>query len=144
MISAILQDIHTFPDPWPWINNCLEQWSERVFLLSWETSVQLVWRESVKQLSTTPLNSFKRGKSRQRSCIEIQHVKKKVNTCGLFPSPQEHRGVGASRSFLCVCWFSWLWLVRRRKMVNILSSCQQVVVVYFWVLLQVLISVFMS
>ena len=40
------------------------------------TSVQLVWQESVKQLGTTPLNSCKRGKSWQRPCIEIRHVKK--------------------------------------------------------------------
>ena len=40
------------------------------------TSVQLVWRESVKQLSSTPLNSIKQGKSWQRPCIEILHVKK--------------------------------------------------------------------
>ena len=39
-------------------------------------SVQLVWRESVKQLSATPLNSFKRGEPWQRPCIEIQHAKK--------------------------------------------------------------------
>ena len=48
------------------------------------TSVQLVWRESEKQLSTTPLNSFKRGKSWQRPCIEIQHVKKVVNGIMVF------------------------------------------------------------
>ena len=29
------------------------------------TSVQLVWREGVKQLSTTPLNSFKQGRTWQ-------------------------------------------------------------------------------
>ena len=40
------------------------------------TSVELVCRESVKQVSTTPLNSFKRGKSWQRPCMEIRHVKK--------------------------------------------------------------------
>ena len=37
------------------------------------TSVQLVWRESVKQHSTTPLNSFKQGKPWQRPCVEIRH-----------------------------------------------------------------------
>ena len=42
-----------------------------------DISVQIVWRESVKQLSTTPLNSFKQGKAWQRSFIEIRHVKKK-------------------------------------------------------------------
>ena len=41
------------------------------------TSVELVWRESVEQLSTTPLNSFKKGESWQRPRIEIQHVKKR-------------------------------------------------------------------
>ena len=40
------------------------------------TSVQLVWRESVKQLGSTPLNSFKQGKSRQHPWIEIRTVKK--------------------------------------------------------------------
>ena len=40
------------------------------------TSVQLVWQESVKQLSTTQLNSFKQDKSWQRPCIEIGQVKK--------------------------------------------------------------------
>ena len=70
------------PDPRPSINNCLEQWSERVFLFNWVTlrSVQLVWREIVKQLSATPLNSFKRGKPWQRPCIEIRHCEKVVNT----------------------------------------------------------------
>ena len=43
------------------------------------TSVQLVWRESVKQLGTTPQKSFKQGKSWQRPCINIQHEKKVVN-----------------------------------------------------------------
>ena len=48
-------------------------------------SVQLVWRESVKQLSTTPLNSFKRGNSWQRPCSETQHMqKKKVNSVSYF------------------------------------------------------------
>ena len=37
------------------------------------TSVQLVWRESVKQLHTAPLNSFKQGKTWQRPCIETPH-----------------------------------------------------------------------
>ena len=39
------------------------------------TSVQLIWQESVKQLSTTPLNSFEQGKSWQHACIEIQLAK---------------------------------------------------------------------
>ena len=39
------------------------------------TSVRPAWRESVKQLSTTALNSFNRDKTRQRPCIEIRHVK---------------------------------------------------------------------
>ena len=39
------------------------------------TSVQLVWREGVKQLSTTPLNLLKQGESWQRPYIEIRHVK---------------------------------------------------------------------
>ena len=29
--------IHTIPDPWPWINSCLEQWSEQVLLFNWVT-----------------------------------------------------------------------------------------------------------
>ena len=40
------------------------------------TSIQLVWQESVKQLRTTLLRSFKQGKSWQRLCIEMRHVKK--------------------------------------------------------------------
>ena len=44
-----------------------------------DTSVQLIWRESVKQLSATPLNSCKQGKSLQCPCIKIGHVKKVVN-----------------------------------------------------------------
>ena len=40
------------------------------------TSVQLVWRESVKELGTTLLDSFEQGKSWQRRCIELGHVKK--------------------------------------------------------------------
>ena len=39
------------------------------------TSVQLVGRESVKRLGTTPLNSFERGKSLQRPYFEIRYVK---------------------------------------------------------------------
>ena len=39
------------------------------------TSVQLVWRESMKQLSTTLLYSFKLGNTLQRPCIEVWHVK---------------------------------------------------------------------
>ena len=48
------------------------------------TSVQLVWRESVKQLSTTPLNSFNQGKSWQRPCIEIRQVKKMAKHMHVF------------------------------------------------------------
>ena len=40
------------------------------------TSVQLVWRESVKQLCATLLKSFKQGKSSQHPCIKIWHVNK--------------------------------------------------------------------
>ena len=39
-------------------------------------SVQLIRRESVKQLSTTRLNSSNQGESWQSSCVEIRHVKK--------------------------------------------------------------------
>ena len=50
-------------------------WASLPLQLS-NTSVQLVWRESMKEVSTTPLNSFNQGKSWQRPCIEILHVKK--------------------------------------------------------------------
>ena len=53
----ILGYIQSFPDPWPSVNNCLEQWgrvSRPVQLSNWATlSVQVVWGESVKLLSTT-------------------------------------------------------------------------------------------
>ena len=44
---------HTFPNPWPWINNCIEQWSERVFLFNWVTlpfnwSGEKTWNNSVQ------------------------------------------------------------------------------------------------
>ena len=72
-----LSCIHTFPDLWPWINNCCEQWSEWVFLFNWVTlPFKLVWRGCVKELITTLLNSFKQSKSWQRHCIKVQHVKK--------------------------------------------------------------------
>ena len=58
--SYLIESIDKFPDPWPWINNCLEQWYEREFSACMSnTSVQLVWRDCVKQLDTTPLNSFR-------------------------------------------------------------------------------------
>ena len=41
-----------------------------------DISVQLLWRESMKQLSATPLNSFKQGSA----CIEVLLVKKVVNS----------------------------------------------------------------
>ena len=64
---------HTILDPWPLINDCLEQWSERVFLFSWVT-LPFNWSgvKMSKQLSTTPLNP----NLWQRTCIEILHVKK--------------------------------------------------------------------
>ena len=71
--------IHTIPDPWPMSLNIQLPWrmvwvSVPVQLRN--ASVHLVWRERVKQLSTTPLNSFKQGKSWQRPCIMIWQVKK--------------------------------------------------------------------
>ena len=36
--------------------------------------VQLGWLQSLKQLSTTPLNSFKQSKTGQRPCTEITNV----------------------------------------------------------------------
>ena len=47
--------IHNIPaHPWPWINNCLDQWSERVLPVQLSnTSLQLAWQESGKQLRTT-------------------------------------------------------------------------------------------
>ena len=40
-------------------------------------SVQLVWRDRVRQLSTTPLNSFKQGKTRQRTSIHRDTAREK-------------------------------------------------------------------
>ena len=63
------------------------------------TSVQLVWRESVKQLSRTLLNSFKQGKSWQRPCVEIQHMRK-LWIGHLFPwQPKRHSWKKGS----CLC-----------------------------------------
>ena len=39
-------------------------------------SAPQVWRENGKQLGTTPLNPFKQGRTWQRPCVEIRHVKK--------------------------------------------------------------------
>ena len=41
-----------------------------------DTSGEIVHRESVKQLITTPLNSFNQGKTWQRPCVETRHVRK--------------------------------------------------------------------
>ena len=56
---------HTFPNPWPWINNCIEQWSERVFLFNWVTlpfnwSGGKTWNNSV-QHRWTHSNKAKHG-----------------------------------------------------------------------------------
>ena len=45
--------LHTIPDPWPWINNCLEQWSQHVFQFNWVTLAftwygEKVWKNSVQ------------------------------------------------------------------------------------------------
>ena len=47
------QVIHIIPDPWPWIYNCLEQLSERVFRFNWVTlplnwSDEKAWKNSVQ------------------------------------------------------------------------------------------------
>ena len=68
-------DMHLYP-PYSWPMTFTKQlprtmvWASLPLQLS-NTSVQLVWRESVKQLNTTPLNSSKRGESWQRPCTEI-------------------------------------------------------------------------
>ena len=59
-------------------------------------SVQLVWRGSVKELSTTPLNSFKQGKLWQHQCIEIRHMKKLRIPCADASAPTPRH-------------FSWPW-----------------------------------
>ena len=41
-----------------------------------DTSIQMTQWESMKQLSTTLLNSFNQGKTWQHQCIEIQHMDK--------------------------------------------------------------------
>ena len=72
--STVYKCIHT---SWPvTLNKQLPWtvvWASLPVQLS-NTSVEMVWWEIVKQLRTTPLNSFKQGKLWQRPCIEIQHV----------------------------------------------------------------------
>ena len=72
----MLTGIHTIPDSWPWINNYLTQWSERIFRFNWVT-LPFNWsgEKSVKQLRTTPLIS-RQGKTWQHTCIEVRHTKK--------------------------------------------------------------------
>ena len=54
------------------------------------TSVQMVWRESMKQLRTTPLTSIKQGESWQHPCIEIRHVKNLWIAAGILNENQRH------------------------------------------------------
>ena len=70
-IQQTKKHIHKFPDPWPWINNFLNDGLSKSSGCMSNTPVQLVYQESVKQLNTTPLNSSKRGESWQRPCTEI-------------------------------------------------------------------------
>ena len=58
--------IHTFPDPWPWINNFLEQWSERVYRFRWITrpfnwSGEKAWNNSVQQRRWTHSSKANQG-----------------------------------------------------------------------------------
>ena len=75
-LSKSHSSIDKFPDRWPRINNCLEQWMVWAsFSIVWliRASGQTVQRESVKQTSITPLNSFEQGRTWQHPCIEILH-----------------------------------------------------------------------
>ena len=53
LLLFLASGIHTFPEHWPWTNNCFEQWSEQVFLSSWVThpfnwSGEKAWKNSVQ------------------------------------------------------------------------------------------------
>ena len=50
-------------------------WNESFSVIS-EISEKILERESVKQLSTTALNSLNQGQSRQHPRIETQHMEK--------------------------------------------------------------------
>ena len=67
------QTTEKFPDPWPWINNCLEKWYGRIFrLYRWcFRKNRLAPKE---QVSTTRLNSISQGKPWWRPCIEVWHM----------------------------------------------------------------------
>ena len=79
ILVILIGHVDTIPGPMilnkklPWTVD----WASLPVQLS-NTSVQRVWRESGKQLSSIPLNSFKQGKSWQRPFIEIRHMKKKL------------------------------------------------------------------
>ena len=93
--TALHGTIHAIPDPWPWINNCLEQWSERVFLFSWVTlpfnwsgakvsnnSVQHRWTHTQgRQIMAAPLH---RDTTREKSCeskIQDDYGKNSMTRC---------------------------------------------------------------
>ena len=73
--------VHYLYSHYSWPMTLNKQWPRTMVWASLpvqlsNTSVKLVWRESVKnKLSTTPLNSIKQVKSWQRKCIETRHMK---------------------------------------------------------------------
>ena len=69
-----------FPDPWPWINNCFEQWHGQVFRLYVRYFSKTVERESVKQ---PPYNTAKLNQTNQnmaaRMCQDTAREKDILN-----------------------------------------------------------------
>ena len=109
------QNIHTIPDPWPWINNCLEQWSERVYRVKWVTLP--FNRSGEKEWNRVQHHwiHFKQGKLWQRPCIEIGHVKKLwkcyVNTSPLFEMKTPRRACCLSCSGCSATTSGWTSVV---------------------------------
>ena len=63
--------IHRFPDPWQWINNCLDP------VLCAIHPRKIARRESMKQLSATrTLNSISQAQTWKCPCNDTRHVKK--------------------------------------------------------------------
>ena len=54
--------IHKISDPWCWINNCLEQWSEWVYQFSWVT---LLFTGQTRERETTQCNTTELIQARQ-------------------------------------------------------------------------------
>ena len=63
--------IHTVPDPWPWLKNCLEQWSDRVFLFN---SVTLPFNKSGKKVWNKSVDHHWSHSNKARHCSALESI----------------------------------------------------------------------